>query len=186
MEFQDEKNIIYRAKANDQSAYNILFNLHWDKVYSVLCLRTSNPKVAEELAIESFSKAFDRLESFNEKLPFVSWILTIAKNHHIDSYRKSKQKFENLKEIDQDDYFEPHSCDPSPEDLMIANQNLDHILANIKTLKKEYRNIIKLRYFENLSYKEIENILKEPAITIRVKLFRAKKMLANLLDRETN
>jgi RNA polymerase sigma-70 factor (ECF subfamily) len=186
MNYKDEKNIICRAKANDQSAFNILFNMHWDKVYSVLYLRILNSKVAEELAIETFSKAFDRLESFDEKLSFISWILTIAKNHHIDRYRKSKQEFENLKEIDQDNYFEPYSCDPSPEDLMIANQNLDHILANIKTLKKEYQNIIKLRYFENLSYKEIENILEEPATTIRVKLFRAKKMLANLLDRETN
>ena len=49
-------------------------------------------------------------------------------------------------------------------------------------MKKEFRNLIRMRYFEDLSLKEIEKILKEPPNTIRVKLFRAKKMLASLID----
>ena len=67
---------------------------------------------------------------------------------------------------------------------MIANQNLETILKHIGSLKKEFRNLIQLRYFDDLSLKEIEKILKEPPNTIRVKLFRAKKMLANLLKGE--
>ena len=71
---------------------------------------------------------------------------------------------------------------PSPEELMISSQNLDKVLEHIKSMKKEFRNLIRMRYFEDLSLKEIEKILKEPPNTIRVKLFRAKKMLASLID----
>ena len=53
-------------------------------------------------------------------------------------------------------------------------------------MKKEFRNLLRMRYFEDLTLKEIETILNEPPTTIRVKLFRAKKMLANLLESEKN
>ena len=58
------------------------------------------------------------------------------------------------------------------------------IRDSIKSLKKEYRVILNLRYFEDLSYKEIEEKLTESASTIRVKIFRAKKMLAILLNKD--
>ena len=63
-----------------------------------------------------------------------------------------------------------------------SNQDLDLILTHVKSLKTEYRTILKMRYFEDLSYKEIETQLGESASTVRVKLFRAKKMLATLLN----
>ena len=76
------------------------------------------------------------------------------------------------------------SHDLSPEELLISDQNLDFVLLQIKSLKEDYRTILKLRYFDDLSLKQIEEFLNEPASTVRVKLFRAKKMLANKLDRE--
>ena len=98
-----EKEVIEKAKANDQIAFNTLFNKYWDPVYAFLISRTSDPNKAEELAIETFSKAFDRIESFDNKLPFVSWIMVIAKNHHIDNFRSSKKKSENTDQTSNDD-----------------------------------------------------------------------------------
>ena len=80
--------------------------------------------------------------------------------------------------------MEISSLDPSPEELLISNQNLDHVLTQIKSLKEDYRTILKLRYFDDLSLKQIEETLNEPASTVRVKLFRAKKMLSNKLKLE--
>ena len=181
-----EDGIIKKAKKNDQNYFIILFISYWDNVYSFLNSRVSNTNLAEELAIETFAKAFARLYSFNETQPFVAWILTIAKNHHIDRYRKSKHLQENQKETYEISCFESTNLEPSPEDLMIENQNLELILTHIKSLKKEYRVILNLRYFEDLSYKEIEEKLNESASTVRVKIFRAKKMLANLLKKDAN
>ena len=186
MESHDEIDLIQRAKEQDQNAYNLLFDTYWNSIYAFLFQRTQNSNVAEELAIESFTKAFDRLDSFDEKLSFKVWMFTIAKNHHIDSYRKKKQHNETHEDLKEHGQLEFSSSDPTPEDLMIANQNLDRVLEHIRSMKKEFRNLLRMRYFDDLSLKEIEEILKEPPTTIRVKLFRAKKVLANLLERETN
>jgi RNA polymerase sigma-70 factor (ECF subfamily) len=182
MESTEEVELIKRAKADDQTAFNILFNSYWEAVYSLLNDRTLNSNLAEELAIETFSKAFDKLSQFDQKQPFIAWILTIAKNHHIDRFRKTQKKQETHTKIDDLSSYEPSDLEPSPEDLMISNQDLDLILTHVKSLKTEYRTILKMRYFEDLSYKEIETQLGESASTVRVKLFRAKKMLATLLN----
>ena len=186
MDSQEELELILRAKTQDQNAYNLLFDRYWNSIYSFLYQRTSNPNVAEEVAIESFAKAFDRLEHFDERLPFGSWLITIARNHHIDRYRKSKQQHEKHKDLDTTFPLEVSSNVPSPEELMIADQNLDALLEHIKSMKKEFRTLLRMRYFEDLSLKEIEALLEEPQTTIRVKLFRAKKVLANLLNRDAN
>lgn len=186
MSSKDVIELIHRAKAQDQNAYNLLFDGYWNSLYSFLFKRTSNPNLAEELAIESFAKAFDQLERFDEKLSFNSWLITIAKNHHTDRYRKSKQYKEISQEVEEDKITEFSKTVRSPEELMIANQNLEKILYYIKSMKKEYRNLLRMRYFEDLSLKEIEDKLDEPPTTIRVKLFRAKKMLANMLESEKN
>lgn len=186
MSSQDVIELIHRAKAQDQNAYNLLFDGYWNSLYSFLYKRTSNPNLAEEIAIESFAKAFDQLDRFDEKLSFNSWLITIAKNHHTDLYRKSKHQMQSSKEVEEDKTIEFSRTAPSPEELMIANQNLDRVLGHIKSMKKEFRNLLKMRYFDDLSLKEIEDKLDEPATTIRVKLFRAKKMLANLLESEKN
>ena len=96
------------------------------------------------------------------------------------------RKRDPSEKTDQITDFNSHeisSFEPSPEELLISTQNLDHVLIQIKSLKKEYRTILKLRYFDDLSLKQIEETLNESSSTVRVKLFRAKKMLANKLDR---
>ena len=183
MGFQDEKELIRKAILKDQSAFNLLFDKYWNSVYSFLFLRTQSSNIAEELAIESFTKAFDHLEKFDNQHSFGSWLITIAKNHHIDRYRRLKRQNETHKEFDTISQKEVLNKVPSPEELMISNQNLDKVLEHIKSMKKEFRNLIRMRYFEDLSLKEIEKILKEPQTTVRVKLFRAKKMLASLIDK---
>lgn len=187
MESSHDMKLIQKAINHDQNAYNILFDKYWNNIFSFLYQRTNNKNLAEELAIESFSKAFDQLDRFDEKYSFRSWLFTIAKNHHIDRYRK----FKNLNENFQDSNL--HSTNEfisneiqNPEELMIANQDLDQVLRHIKSMKKEFRSLIQMRYFDDMSFKEMETALNQSQNTIRVKLFRAKKMLANLLKGNEN
>ena len=67
---------------------------------------------------------------------------------------------------------------------MIIDQNLDQILLTIKSLKNEYRQILQLRFFEDRSYKAISKIMNQPLNTIKVKILRAKKILAEKLKNE--
>ena len=187
MKSSHEIELIKKAINHDQNAYNVLFDKYWNNIFSFLFQRTNNKNLAEELAIESFSKAFDQLDRFDEKYSFKSWLITIAKNHHIDRYRKFKNLSENFQDssLSSSNEFFLNEIQ-NPEELMIANQNLDQVLEHIKSMKKEFRSLIKMRYFEDMSFKEMEAVLNQSQNTIRVKLFRAKKVLANLLKEDEN
>jgi len=70
---------------------------------------------------------------------------------------------------------------PTPEDKIIREQNLAKLLRDIKQLKPKYQQVIQLRYFQELSYKEISSLINEPMNNVKVKLLRAKKLLAEII-----
>ena len=70
---------------------------------------------------------------------------------------------------------------PSPEDKLITEQNLAELLKNIKKLKPHYQQVINLRYFLELSYLEISKEINEPVNNVKIKLLRAKKLLAEII-----
>jgi len=73
---------------------------------------------------------------------------------------------------------------PTPEDTIITEQNLAKLLRDIKKLKPHYQEVINLRYFQELSYQEISNALNEPMSNVKVKLLRAKKLLAEIIQKK--
>ena len=70
MDSFDYKIVIEKAKKNDQKAYNQLFDIFWDSLFNFLLKRTKNKNKAEEIALESFAKALDNLDSYNSKYDF--------------------------------------------------------------------------------------------------------------------
>jgi RNA polymerase sigma-70 factor (ECF subfamily) len=72
---------------------------------------------------------------------------------------------------------------PTPEDKIITDQNLAKLLRDIKKLKPKYQEVIHLRYFKELSYKEIATQINEPMNNVKVKLLRAKKLLAEIIKK---
>ncbi len=178
-----EKELIFQAKKNDQKAFQVLFDLNWEYIYNFQLKRCGNTQIAEEISIQTFTKAFDKLESFDPKFSFKTWLITISKNLHVDQIRKEKS-LKNIQYGNMDDSKTNLIADdtPSPEQGMINNQNLNKILNTIKSLRKEYRKILQLRFFEDYSYKEISKELNQPLNTIKVKILRAKKLLGEKLD----
>ncbi len=75
------------------------------------------------------------------------------------------------------------SLNYNPEDELINTQKIENILSHIKKLKKDYRILIKMRYFEGMTYKEMEEKINTPLNTIKVKLFRAKKILIQSIEK---
>jgi RNA polymerase sigma-70 factor (ECF subfamily) len=72
---------------------------------------------------------------------------------------------------------------PTPEDTVIGEQNLAKLLRDIKQLKPKYQEVIQLRYFQEMSYKEISEQLEEPVNNVKIKLLRAKKVLAEIIKK---
>jgi len=83
----------------------------------------------------------------------------------------------------EDEVYQIVDESPTPEDKIITEQNLAKLLRDIKQIKPKYQEVIQLRYFQELSYKEISEQINEPINNVKVKLLRAKKLLAEVIKR---
>lgn len=173
--------LLDQALQNDQRSYNQLFDRYWDYVYGYLLKKTRNPILAEEISVRTFSNAFDKIHQFDRGARFSTWLISIAQNLWIDTERKNNSPKIRLTEtraaIDDFENFQK-----SPEEEMIAQQKLEQLLEHIQSLAPDYRLLMQLRYFKGYSYNKLSEDLDQPLNTIKVKLFRAKKLLAEKLQ----
>ncbi|MEZ0005675.1 RNA polymerase sigma-70 factor (ECF subfamily) [Flavobacterium sp. 28YEA47A] len=176
------KKQIEKAKVGDQIAFTALLDYYWNEVYGFMLQRTQNETDAEDITIETFAKAFDKIATYNPEFQFNTWLISIAKNAHIDMLRKKKSTL-FIDITDEEDSLAYNIADSSPsaEDKLITEQNLSRLLQCIKELKPHYQEVIQLRYFQELSYQEISEELEEPLSNVKIKLLRAKKLLAEII-----
>ena len=186
MEINDKKLEINISKAKDgnQAAFRFLLDTFWPNVYNYQLKRTKSENDAEDITIQTFSKAFDKIHTFDDQYAFKTWLITISKNVHIDLLRKKKASIFAETTIEQEDkVYLVVDENPTPEDKIIREQNLAKLLRDIKKLKPKYQEVIQLRYFQELSYKEISKQINEPMNNVKVKLLRAKKLLAAIIKK---
>lgn len=181
MKTSSTSHTIEAAKKGDQTAFTSLLNQYWSEVYHFMLKQTGNETDAEDITIETFSKAFSSIESYDSKFAFNTWLITIAKNTHIDLIRKRR----NLHFVDITDEEQQYNniIDDSEtiEDELIREQNLEIFKNYIRLLKPHYQEVIELRFFQELSYNEIASILNEPLNNVKIKIMRAKKLLAEII-----
>ncbi len=175
---------ITRAKDGNQASFNYLLDTYWNEVYNFQLKRTQDEYEAEDITIQSFSRAFDKIDTFKEEFNFKTWLIQISKNIHIDLLRKKNASIQSHTTTQVDDaVYRIVDDTPSPEDKLITEQNLAQLLLYIKQLKPAYQEVINLRYFQELSYKEIADNLNEPMNNVKVKLLRAKKLLSEIITK---
>jgi RNA polymerase sigma-70 factor, ECF subfamily len=174
---------IEKAKNGDQVAFTFLLDYYWNDVYGFMLKRTENETDAEDITIETFSKAFDKLATYNTEFQFNTWLIAIAKNVHIDLLRKKKSSlFIEITDDENQQAYRVADTTPSAEDELINEQNLSQLLQFIKELKPHYQEVIQLRYFQEMTYQEIAEQLGEPLSNVKIKLLRAKKLLAEIIQ----
>src|SRR5690606_15841744 len=179
------KQAIERAKMNDQAAFKFLLDTFWNDVYGFQLKRTENENDAEDITIQTFSKAFDKIDTYNDSYVFKTWLITIYKIIDIDLDRKLKSSIATASNThDEDSLYEIGYESTAQEDKLITEQNLTKLLRDIKKLKPHYQEVINLRYFQELSYTEISEQLNEPINNVKVKLLRAKKLLAEIIKKK--
>lgn len=181
----ETQKLIEKAIKGHQNSFTSLLDKYWSEVFHFMLKRTENETEAEDITIETFSKAFSKLEQFNPDYQFNTWLIAIAKNVHYDLLRRNKNKFFQLN--DQQSKMANSIVDETPtaEDNLIYDQHLSELLQYIKKLKPNYQEVIQLRYFHELSYQDIADQLNEPLSNIKVKLLRAKKLLAEIITSNT-
>ena len=178
---QTISDLVQAAKQEDQHAFRQLLDLHWNELYGFMIKRTENENDAEDLCLQAFSKAFDKIETFNNEFTFSTWLTSIAKNLHVDMIRKEKTRLHqstDVEEVGRDVIDETLG----PEDQLIRSQNLNKLLQQVKSLKPIYRDVIQLRFFQELSHKEIAIQLGLSLSNVKVRLLRAKKLLSEFIN----
>lgn len=169
------------AKEGKQTAFNFLLEQFWTQVYLFQLKRVRNEYEAEDITIETFARAFDKIHTFDEKYNFSTWLITISKNIQIDKYRKKSIALSTVLDTSKDQIKKIKDDAPTPEDHLIREQNLKELLKSIKKLKPHYQEVIHLRYFQEMSYNEISEKLDESLSTVKVRLLRARNLLAEII-----
>jgi len=174
------KQQIQEAIDGKQSAYEYLLNQYWNDIYRFQKSQLNNWNDAEDITIQTFAKAFDNLDKYNSKYNFKNWLIMMSKQVYIDYQRKKKHQYIS---IDQENIFQLKDKELTAEDKIILEQKLLELKKAVSQLKPHYKEIIELRYFNDLTYKEIAERIGEPLNNVKVKLMRARKLLNNLLQK---
>ena len=181
--------LVQYAIAGDQKAYSELMSLYWNSIEKTLSLKLVSKEDIEDLTIATFSKAFDKLDSYDDSFAFSTWINTIANNALIDFFRKKNQKtisIDQQKEDEDSNNIDFVDNSFNPENHLIRKQKNKHITGMVYRLKPHYRELIILRYLDEMSYGEISEKLNMPLGSVKAKLFRARDLLMQILKNNEN
>lgn len=174
-------------KNGNPKAYEALMDLHKDSLYYMIYKMVHNPYEAEDLTIEAFGKAFKNLSNYTKNYAFSTWLYSIAANNCIDYLRKKRL---DLVLIDDTIETENGTKQPYlniPDDVLTPEEKLckkegEMLLKQyINLLKPSYRELIEMRYFQELSYEEMAEQLQIPLGTVKNKLFKAKNKLQTII-----
>jgi RNA polymerase sigma-70 factor (ECF subfamily) len=173
----------------NRKAYADLMATYREPLYLLLLRMTHNTTTAADLTIETFGKAFLQLHRYAPTSTFSSWLYTIGVNTYIDHLRRNRldtiplSAAEHNSEGEFIEYQIP-SGQPNPEEAMIRMQRDENLKQIVDQLKEPYRQIIRMRYYDDLAYDEIASILRIPIGTVKIRLSRAKELLAATMRRK--
>ena len=183
----EDYDLVLMAIDGNQKAFAELMDRYRISVYNTMYKMVNNREDAEDLTIEAFGKAFNKLQSYAPHYAFSTWLFKIAINNCIDHIRKRK-----LQLLSIDEHIQPNSSLEyshtlkanllDPEERVIRQQRVNLMRSVLSKLTTKYRLMIELRFFEELSYEEIAKELDIPLGTVKAQLFRAKELLHNYLQ----
>jgi len=170
----------------DEKAYAVLLAKYKDSIFYMMLKMVKNQDDADDLTIEAFGKAFNRLHQYTPDYAFSTWLFKIATNNCIDFIRKKKMITFSIDKGFEDgegnsSTFDIKENNLNPEEKFMRKQKIRIMREMVDHLKPRYKQLIVLRYFRELSYDEIAETTELPLGTVKAQLFRAREMLYNLL-----
>lgn len=186
---QDYDLVLLAVKKKDQKAYTELMDRYWDSVFYLLLKMLNDKDNAEDLAMETFGKAFRRLDQYAPEFAFSTWLFKIATNNCIDFIRKQKLSTLSIDQPSFNEEGQPFMIDiespaPDPEEKFILKQKTNILRRLVEKVKPaKYRQLIELRFFREMSYEEIATEMAIPIGTVKAQLFRAKELLFEIISK---
>ncbi len=178
--------LVTLALSGAEEGYRQLVARFERPIFSILMRVVRDPALAEDLAQETFVKAFRHLARFDRERKLASWLFKIAHNTAIDHLRRKQLTVVPLERGKDEAGLAPADVAAAPEtehpDRVAMHHDLTAgIESALGTLRPAYREILLLRFQESLSYEEISEVTSLPMGTVKVQLHRARKQLAKQL-----
>ena len=184
---KNDFHLVVKAREGSQKAYADLMQRYKDSIYFMVLKMVNNKEDAMDLTVETFAKAFEKLDKYQPDYAFSTWLFRVATNNCIDFIRKKKlntTSIHGMVDEDGDDMpLQIKSDTLNPEESSIKKQQTEELKQLIESLPTRYRNLITLRYFDELSYEEIAQQLDLPLGTVKAQLFRGRYLLGNIINR---
>lgn len=179
---KDQEKIIARARRGDADAFEQLVVAYRDQVFRLALRMCGSEADADEVAQEAFLSAWKALPNFRGESQFSTWLYQLTTHAAIDLMRREKRQ------IAADDITEVSAADPAPSPQQQAEQSEQREIVRdaILQLAPEQREVVVLRFMEELSYEEIGAVLKLPSGTVKSRLNRAKAQLKEILSKSGN
>jgi RNA polymerase sigma-70 factor, ECF subfamily len=181
---EEDFSAIRKTLAGDGDAFAFLQNKYKVRISALIRRMIQNPDDVEDLAQETFIKAYKALPRFQFSYTFSAWIYRIASNNTIDFLRKKRFQMVSIDQPfgeDGDQYIDIKDESLTPEIELISLERKQILEKAISDLPENYRVIVRLRHAEELEYSEISDKLKIPLGTVKAHLFRARKLLYEAL-----
>lgn len=183
---EDFKLIDEAIANNNEQAYASLMQRYRRSVYQMILKMVRNVDDAEDLTIESFAKAFRGLHRFKKDYTFSTWLFRIATNNTIDFIRKKKLNTMSIDTNFSDESGESVTMDIedrnlNPQDKTIKAQKAELVKVFVDKLPAKYQRLVRLRYFDELSYEEIAAEIEAPLGTVKAQLHRARELMFEMV-----
>ncbi len=173
----EERRLVERAIARDQSAFAELYDRHVVRVYRHIYYLVNDAREAEDLTAQTFLKAWEAIDRYKERgAPIVAWLLRIAHNLTI-SYLRSKRDHSEL-----DETFVDHKRGGNPEEVLEQSSDERSVREAVLRLRDEQRQVIMLRFVEEMDYREVAAVIGKSVPAVRVIQHRALGNLRKLMQ----
>ena len=176
--FEDERVWLEQARRGDREAFGRLIGAYQTPVFNLAYRMLGNADEAEQAAQEAFIRSWTRLDGYDPAHKFSTWLLSITSNYCIDQIRKRRAL---LLSIDEPMPAHPAlmSEQESGPEARVAESERQVVVQNLlETLPDDYRQAVVLRYWYDMSYEEIAEVMETTVSAIKSRLFRARRQLA--------
>ncbi len=173
--------LVEKTKLGERTAFAELVELYKDKIFNYLYRLTGSREDAEDLAQETFLRAYAKIDTFDTTLRFSPWIYRIAQNAAVDMMRRRKPMLYLDEPIASDTEsgiaWQVASDCPGPEEQVSFTHLKSEIEETIMQLPTAYRAVLLLRYTQEMSYEDMARTLELPVTTVKTRLHRAREAL---------
>ncbi len=184
---RDDYQIVQQVLKGKKEAFAELVERYKKQVFNVAWRMTNDPEVAMDISQEAFVKIYRSLHQYNPKYKFSSWLLKSVNNLCVDYFRSRKDSTASLDVImDAGGEGMLASSTSSADEYEKTEETVElrSILKEaIDQLPLDYKSVVVLRHLQNLSYNEISQILNLPMGTIKARIFRARRLLKDYLEK---